>query len=234
MRSCSRTMSMPVTSSLTGCSTCSRPFSSMKWKAAVGAEQELEGAGVLVADRPARTLGRRLHLLARLGVERRRRRLLDQLLVAPLDRALALAEREHAAVLVAEHLDLDVAGRHERLLEVERAVAERRLRLGAGPSSTPPRARPGRDTSRMPLPPPPATAFSSTGIAELAPRPCGPRRGWRRRRCPARAARPPRASPPSRAPCRPSAPSRRRAGPTKTRSFSSHARTKAGFSARKP
>ena len=31
-RSCSRTMSMPVTSSLTGCSTWRRAFSSMKWK----------------------------------------------------------------------------------------------------------------------------------------------------------------------------------------------------------
>ena len=52
--------------------------------------------------------------------------------MAPLDRALALAEREHAAVLVAEHLDLDVPSGHERLLEVERAVRERSLRLGAG------------------------------------------------------------------------------------------------------
>ena len=98
----------------------------------VGAEQELERARVLVADRPAGALGRRLHLLARVGVERRRGRLLDQLLVAPLDRALALAEREHAAVLVAEHLDLDVPRRHERLLEVEGAVRERGLGLGAG------------------------------------------------------------------------------------------------------
>ena len=124
-------MSIPVTSSLTGCSTCRRAFSSMKWKVPSGAEQELERAGVLVADRAARALGRRLHLLARVGVERRRGRLLDELLVPPLDRALALAEREHAAVLVAEHLDLDVARGDERLLDVERPVRERRLRLGA-------------------------------------------------------------------------------------------------------
>ena len=67
-------------------------------EAAVRAEQELERARVAVADRAARALGRRLHRLARLGRQRRRRRLLDQLLVAALDRALALAEGQHVAV----------------------------------------------------------------------------------------------------------------------------------------
>jgi hypothetical protein len=52
--------------------------------------------------------------------------------VAALDRALAVAEREDAALRVAEHLDLDVTRRDEQLLEVERAVAESRLRLGRG------------------------------------------------------------------------------------------------------
>ncbi len=97
---------------------------------AVGAEQELERARVRVADRAAGALGGGLHRLAQLRVERRRRRLLDELLVAALDRALALAERQHAALRVAEHLHLDVARRDERLLEVEVAVAERGLRLG--------------------------------------------------------------------------------------------------------
>ena len=124
-------MSIPVVSSVTGCSTWRRQLTSMNDGVAVRAEQELERAGVDVAELPAGALDRRLHRLARLGRERERRRLLDQLLVAPLDRALALAEREHAALAVAEHLDLDVAGRHERPLEVERAVAERRLGLGA-------------------------------------------------------------------------------------------------------
>ena len=118
-------------------------------EAPVGAEQELERAGVAIADGAAGALGRRLHRLARLRRQRRRRRLLDQLLVAPLDRALALAEREHVAEVVAEHLDLDVAGRDERLLDVERRVAEGRLRLGRGRARTRPRARraPGRGAS---------------------------------------------------------------------------------------
>src|SRR5258705_12703150 len=85
---------------------------------AVRAEQELEGAGVAVADRTARTLGCGLHRFARLRRERRRRRLFDQLLVTALDRALALAERQNVAVVVADHLDLDMPRRNERLLDV--------------------------------------------------------------------------------------------------------------------
>ena len=61
--------------------------------------------------------------------ERRRRRLLDQLLVAPLDRALALAEVDDVAVLVAEDLELDVARRLDVLLDVDVAHAERGLGL---------------------------------------------------------------------------------------------------------
>src|SRR6185437_9355452 len=99
-------------------------------EAPVRAEQELERAGVAVANRAARALGGGLHRLPRLGRQRRRRRLLDQLLVTPLDRALALAEREHTPCVVAQHLDLDMARRRERLLDVEARVAERRLRLG--------------------------------------------------------------------------------------------------------
>ena len=64
-------------------------------------------------------------------VDGHRRRLLDDLLVAPLDRALALDERDHGAVVVAEQLDLDVARPHDAALEVDGGVAERRAGLGA-------------------------------------------------------------------------------------------------------
>ncbi len=199
----------------------------------VRAEQELEGTGALVADRPAGALGGGLHLLPRRWIERGRRRLLDQLLVAPLDRALALAEREHAAQPVAEHLDLDVARRHERLLEVQRAVAEGGLGLG-----------PGRRVRRLELAP----------AARRAACPCRrrPRRPSAGRG--SRARRPPRAR--RRAPRRPRCRARAgtsaarisafaralspirsitsAGGPTKTRSLSAQARTKSGFSERKP
>src|SRR5690606_16734918 len=59
-----------------------------------------------------------------------RGRLLDDLLVAPLDRALALPEVE-AALLVGQHLDLDVARLLDVLLDEDSLVAERRLGLAA-------------------------------------------------------------------------------------------------------
>ena len=54
---------------------------------------------------------------------------LEQLLVPPLDRALALAEVDHRAVMIAEHLELDVARVLDVLLDVDVADAERRFRL---------------------------------------------------------------------------------------------------------
>ena len=51
--------------------------------------------------------------------------------MAALDGAVALAEVDAAPVAVDRHLDLDVAVLVEPLLEVERVVAERGLRLGA-------------------------------------------------------------------------------------------------------
>ena len=88
-----------------------------------------------VADRPAGAHGRLAHpLRAVSGVSAGRRRLLDQLLVAALDRAVALAEVDHVAVLVAQDLDLDVARPLDELLEVDARVAERGRGLVPAPS----------------------------------------------------------------------------------------------------
>ena len=51
-------------------------------------------------------------------------RLLDELLVAPLERAVAFAEGDDPAARLAQELDLDVPGREDLPLEVDRAVAE--------------------------------------------------------------------------------------------------------------
>src|SRR5690606_11037322 len=80
-----------------------------------------------------RALHRRLaHATSQVGRHDRAGRLLDELLVAALDRAVALAEVDDVAVRVAEDLELDVARPLEVLLDVDRAVAERAERLGAG------------------------------------------------------------------------------------------------------
>jgi hypothetical protein len=92
--------------------------------AAVGGE-ELDGPRADVVDR----LGRR----ARCGeqfvphrrVDQRRRRLLDDLLVAALDRAFALPHRPDGAVGVDHHLYLDVAPRVEVSLAEHGRIAER-------------------------------------------------------------------------------------------------------------
>ncbi len=94
-------------------------------------EHELGRTGPDVADRGRESHRRVAHPCAQLGIERRRRRLLEHLLVAALHRALPLAEREHGAVGIGEQLDLDVARALEVALQVDAVVAETRLRLSS-------------------------------------------------------------------------------------------------------
>ena len=96
-------------------------------------------------------------------VERGRGAFLPDLLVAALQRAVALAEMDGAALAVAEHLDLDVARPLEIFLEIDRVVAEGGLRLGARGRERVRAARPRSCATFMPRPPPPAAALTSTG-----------------------------------------------------------------------
>ncbi len=124
--------------------------------------EELERAGAAVADAAARIDAAIADARQRARVDAGRRRFLDDLLVAALHRAVALAEPHGVLVLVREHLDLDVARVGEELLHVEHRIAERRLRLervsvtaGASAASV--------WTTRMPRPPPPPAALMITG-----------------------------------------------------------------------
>ena len=101
-------------------------------EAAVLAGDELHRAGAVVADRLRERDRLLAHFGARLGVEQRARRFLDDFLVAALDRALALAEIDDVAVLVAQHLDFDVARIGDEFLDEDAIVAETRFRLRAG------------------------------------------------------------------------------------------------------
>ena len=94
-------------------------------------EQELQRAGPLVAQRADGGDRDLAHPRTQLWRDGRRRRFLDQLLVPPLHRAVALAEMDGIAVAVAEHLDLDVTGIDDRALENDGRIAERALRLRA-------------------------------------------------------------------------------------------------------
>ena len=98
---------------------------------AVVVQQELDRTRAPVPQRlgaPQRDLAQ---LLAQSRVDRRRRGLLDELLVPPLYRAVPLAEVHGVAVLVADDLYLDMARRGKVALEVDRAVPQRCP--GAGP-----------------------------------------------------------------------------------------------------
>jgi hypothetical protein len=92
-------------------------------------DQELERARVAVADALHERDRRGAHARAQLGRDEGRRALLHDLLVPALDRALALEEVDRVAVVVGEHLDLDVARLQDRALQVDAVVAERVLRL---------------------------------------------------------------------------------------------------------
>ena len=97
--------------------------------AGLGCHQELDGASVDVV--------RRLHELDRIGenpvpeavVETRRRRRLDDLLVAQLHGAVAFVKVEDVAGAVGKDLDLDVTRADDQLLDEQAAVAERGLGL---------------------------------------------------------------------------------------------------------
>ena len=92
-------------------------------------EQELERAGVGVLDRARGVDDRAAELAPHLLGHGDRRPFFEQLLMAPLDRALALAEVDDGAVVIAEDLELDVARVLDVLLEVDVADAERRFGL---------------------------------------------------------------------------------------------------------
>ena len=92
-------------------------------------DQELDGAGVVVVDRAADPERAVVDRGPGLGVEVMRRRALDDLLVAPLHRAVPLVQMHQIAVVVAEDLDLDMAGAADQLLEIDLVIAERRQAL---------------------------------------------------------------------------------------------------------
>ena len=125
--------------------------------------QELERAGIDVARSLDRRDGRLAHAAAQVVVEQRRGRLLHDLLVPPLHRALALEEVHGIAVHVAKHLELDVVRVLDQLLQVDTVVAKGVHRLAPGGFEGVGSRSRGLRTTRMPLPPPPAVALTSRG-----------------------------------------------------------------------
>src|SRR5436190_12856691 len=96
---------------------------------AINIEQEFDRTGVPIPDRGAQPDRGFADSSAQGFVERHARRDFDDLLVTPLDGAVALPQVHQAAVRVAEDLDLDVLGAGNVPLEKYVSAAERRFRL---------------------------------------------------------------------------------------------------------
>ena len=189
-------------------------------------DEELERPRAAVADRPRQRCRGRAQIGRVVG---RRGRLLDHLLAPPLQRALALAQRD-----VAEHLHLDVPRALDEPLDVDAARRRTRRRasraarverlaqlrlVGGDPDPAPAAARRGLDRDRVLL------GRRDRGLVDVGDRAVGARHDRH-----AGVAPPPRAPPP----CRPSARCAPASGPTNVRPASSTARANAAFSARNP
>ena len=98
----------------------------------VGVDQELAGAGVDIAGGLRQPDGGLAELGADLERQGRRGRFLDELLMAALERAIAVPAVDDVAVRIGQDLDLDVARPVDEFLEVDAGVLERGLGLVAG------------------------------------------------------------------------------------------------------
>ena len=157
--------------------------------------------------------------------------------MTPLDGALALDARQHGAVMIGQQLHFDVARTRETPLEIDREspkaapASDRAARIAEGSSAA-------LLTTRMPLPPPPATAFTMTGNPICARRDRrSPHRARRRRaarRCPGTTGTPAAIAARRAAVLLPISAIASGVGPMNVSPASRHAAAKSSFSDRKP
>ncbi len=94
--------------------------------------QKFHGAGIAVAQRGDGIAHEFADFRPLDGIERRRPRFLQHLLVVSLQRAVAFTKMDRIAVIIGEHLHLDMARPGEILFQVNRIAAEMDLGLVAG------------------------------------------------------------------------------------------------------
>lgn len=95
-------------------------------EAAIRVEQELDGAGVDIAHAAHRLERGLTHRLARFLVDDGTGRLLNELLVTALNRAIALAEVHGVAMRIGDDLNLHMTRTADEFLEIDLVVAEGR------------------------------------------------------------------------------------------------------------
>src|SRR5690349_9836778 len=99
---------------------------------ALRVDEEFDGAGAAITQPAGKTQRGIVQPRAQSARDARRRRLLDQFLVAALHGAVALTQVDQVPGAVAEHLHLDVPRTRHEPLEIDARVAEGRARFGAG------------------------------------------------------------------------------------------------------
>ena len=125
--------------------------------------EEFHGAGVVVTDLLGDARRRKAKLLAHMIVQPDARRDLDDLLMAPLHRAIALVQMQDVAVLVARASALRCAWRAEYISRGRPRGCQRRGPLRACASSSRLSRSADLCTTRMPRPPPPNAALMMSG-----------------------------------------------------------------------
>ena len=130
---------------------------------AVAGEQELHRADVGIADDLRRAHRRLAHLVAQPRGQHRARRLLDHLLMAALDRAIALAQMDHVATRCRRESEIRRDARARDISPDTSCASRTRPRSRRAPAGTGGRSSFSSRTTRIPLPPPPAAALISTG-----------------------------------------------------------------------
>ena len=92
----------------------------------VSIDDELNRPGAAIIHRFRQGHGLLTHRLAGCGVKKRRRRLFDDLLVPPLDRAFAFIQVNAVAMLVAQNLNLDMARLGDEFFDEDPVIAKAR------------------------------------------------------------------------------------------------------------
>ncbi|MCO5556197.1 hypothetical protein L7F22_009742 [Adiantum nelumboides] len=161
IRNCSATRSIPVDSSVTGCSTCNRGVDLRKDRVRprrAGTRRSPHRR----SPRPRRCAPPTPQLLLLGRGEERGGCLLDELLVAALLRAVPQPDDLHRAVRVGQHLGLDVPGPVEEPFDEALAASERRGGLADGAGE---RLRDAGGVAHhlQAAPPPPNAAFTTIG-----------------------------------------------------------------------
>src|SRR5579883_1730282 len=94
---------------------------------------EFDGSRRIIIDSTGQSERLFAHHAARLLIDKRGRCLLDQFLVAALNRALTLAKINYISMLIAEHLDFDMPRIGDVFFNENAAIAKRGLRFRCRP-----------------------------------------------------------------------------------------------------